>query len=95
MLSNQALTIVLFLSLRKALSHPALLHSALLLTAIEHSIQIKTMEPMKWLFLYHKDALYRFVQEQIRSPETAMQDVTMAAISTMCLADVSPFSPIH
>ena len=59
------------------------------MTSIEYAMATKSMESVKWLFLYHKEQLYRFVQDQIKHPERVAQDATMAAIAAICAAEVS------
>lgn len=75
--------------IRRALSNPACLHVALLMTAIKFTWDTGSMERIKKSFLHHKLEAIKFVNEQLQNPRIAATDCTIASIAALALAEVS------
>ncbi|KAI1212385.1 uncharacterized protein F4807DRAFT_457881 [Annulohypoxylon truncatum] len=73
----------------KALSHPGFLHAALLMTALHWAWSTGDVEHFRVPYLYHKLQAIRFVTDQLRHPEAAVHDGTIAAVSTLALVENS------
>ncbi|KAI1822022.1 hypothetical protein F4861DRAFT_532521 [Xylaria intraflava] len=73
--------------IRRALSSPACLHVALLMTAIKYTWDTGSMGRIKKSFLHHKLEAIKFVNEQLQDPVTAGTDFTVASIAALALAE--------
>ncbi|KAI1451071.1 hypothetical protein F5Y02DRAFT_14329 [Annulohypoxylon stygium] len=73
----------------KALSHPGFLHAALLMTALHWAWSTGDVEHFRVPYLYHKLQAIRFVTDQLRHPDAAVHDGTIAAVSTLALVENS------
>ncbi|KAI4862177.1 hypothetical protein F4820DRAFT_451238 [Hypoxylon rubiginosum] len=71
----------------KALSHPGFLHAALLMTALHWAWSTGDVEHFRVPYLYHKLQAIRFVTEQLRNPDAAGHDGTIAAVSSLALVE--------
>ncbi len=76
------------LSVHKALSHPGFLHAALLMTALHWAWSTGDVEHFRVPYLYHELQAIRFVTEQLRNPDAAGHDGTIAAVSSLALVEV-------
>ncbi|KAI1737614.1 hypothetical protein F4680DRAFT_209345 [Xylaria scruposa] len=73
--------------IRRALSNPACLHVALLMTAIKYTWDTGSMDRIKKSFLHHKLEAIKFVNEQLQNPRNAATDCTIASIAALALAE--------
>ncbi|KAI0157017.1 hypothetical protein GGR57DRAFT_463059 [Xylariaceae sp. FL1272] len=73
--------------IRRALSNPACLHVALLMTAIKFTWDTGSMDRIKKSFLHHKLEAIKFVNEQLHSPGIASNEGTIASIAALALAE--------
>ncbi|KAI1332764.1 hypothetical protein F5Y16DRAFT_407401 [Xylariaceae sp. FL0255] len=73
--------------IRRALSSPACLHVALLMTAIKFTWDTGSMDRIKKSFLHHKLEAIKFVNDQLQNPMTASSDCTIASIAALALAE--------
>ncbi|KAI2639976.1 hypothetical protein GGS21DRAFT_537770 [Xylaria nigripes] len=73
--------------IRRALSSPAYLHVALLMTAIKYTWDTGSMDQIKKSFLHHKLEAIKFVNEQLQDPIAAAADCTIASIAALALAE--------
>ncbi|KAI1074493.1 hypothetical protein F5B20DRAFT_437629 [Whalleya microplaca] len=71
----------------KALTHPGFFHAALLMTTLHWVWSTGDVEHFRVPYLYHKLQAIRFVTEQLRNPDTASNDGTIAAISSLALVE--------
>ncbi|KAI1393802.1 uncharacterized protein F4822DRAFT_424265 [Hypoxylon trugodes] len=71
----------------KALSHPGFLHAALLMTALHWAWSTGDVEHFRVPYLYHKLQAIRFVTDQLRNPDAAVHDGTIAAVSSLALVE--------
>ncbi|KAI0115236.1 hypothetical protein F4814DRAFT_313023 [Daldinia grandis] len=71
----------------KALSHPGFLHAALLMTALHWAWCTGDVEHFRVPYLYHKLQAIRFVTDQLRNPDAAIHDGTIAAVSSLALVE--------
>ncbi|KAL7626171.1 hypothetical protein AAE478_002941 [Parahypoxylon ruwenzoriense] len=71
----------------KALSHPGFLHAALLMTALHWAWSTGDVERFRVPYLYHKLQAIRFVTDQLRNPDEAVHDGTIAAVSSLALVE--------
>ncbi|KAI1376747.1 hypothetical protein F4677DRAFT_72211 [Hypoxylon crocopeplum] len=71
----------------KALSHPGFLHAALLMTALHWAWSTGDVEHFRVPYLYHKLQAIRFVTDQLRHPDAAVHDGTIAAVSSLALVE--------
>ncbi|KAI0013880.1 hypothetical protein F4779DRAFT_624996 [Xylariaceae sp. FL0662B] len=71
----------------KALTHPGFLHAALLMTTLHWAWSTGDVEQLRVPYLYRKLQAIRFVTEQLQNPDTARNDGTIAAISTLALVE--------
>lgn len=71
----------------KALSHPGFLHAALLMTALHWAWSTGDVEHFRVPYLYHKLQAIRFVTDQLRNPDAAIHDGTIAAVSSLALVE--------
>ncbi|CAJ2506097.1 Uu.00g002270.m01.CDS01 [Anthostomella pinea] len=73
----------------KALSHPGFLHAAMLMTTLHWAWCTGDVEQFRVPYLYHKLQAIRFVNEQLKHPETAVNDGTIAAVASLALVENS------
>ncbi|OTB20404.1 hypothetical protein K445DRAFT_312856 [Daldinia sp. EC12] len=71
----------------KALSHPGFLHAALLMTVLHWAWCTGDVEHFRVPYLYHKLQAIRFVTDQLRNPDAAIHDGTIAAVSSLALVE--------
>ncbi|KAI2778946.1 hypothetical protein F4815DRAFT_500921 [Daldinia loculata] len=71
----------------KALLHPGFLHAALLMTALHWAWCTGDVEHFRVPYLYHKLQAIRFVTDQLRNPDAAIHDGTIAAVSSLALVE--------
>ncbi|KAI1330371.1 hypothetical protein F5Y16DRAFT_362952 [Xylariaceae sp. FL0255] len=74
---------------RRALSHPAFLNAALLLTTLHWAWHTGDVEQFRVPYLFHKVQAIRFVNEQLQNPETAASDATIALVSSLAIMENS------
>lgn len=72
----------------KALLHPGFLHGGLPLTALQWAWTTGDLETIRVPYLYHKPEAIRYVNEALEHPEGALTEGTIAAVSSLALADV-------
>ncbi|KAH6654629.1 hypothetical protein BKA67DRAFT_285681 [Truncatella angustata] len=71
----------------RALSNPGFLHAALLMTTLQWAWSTGDSEQFRVPYLYHKLQAIRFVNEQLAESETAVDDGTIAAITSLALVE--------
>ncbi|KAI0603553.1 hypothetical protein F4775DRAFT_581443 [Biscogniauxia sp. FL1348] len=73
--------------IHRALSHPGFLHAALLMTSLHWAWCIGDVEQFRVPYLYHKLQAIRFVNEQLKNPETAVNESTVAAVASLAVVE--------
>ncbi|KAI1505438.1 hypothetical protein F5X99DRAFT_415898 [Biscogniauxia marginata] len=73
--------------IHRALSHPGFLHAALLMTSLHWAWCVGDIEQSRVPYLYHKLQAIRFVNEQLKNPETAVNEGTVAAVASLAVVE--------
>ncbi|KAI1439187.1 hypothetical protein GGR50DRAFT_5947 [Xylaria sp. CBS 124048] len=71
----------------RALSSPACLHVALLMTAIKYTWDTGSMDRIKHSLLHHKLEAIKFVHKEVQNPTTTAMGHTIASIAALALAE--------
>ncbi|KAI0125620.1 hypothetical protein BJ170DRAFT_631839 [Xylariales sp. AK1849] len=71
----------------RALSSPALLHGALLLSATRWTWYSGSINSIEKSFLHHKLQAIKFVNERLQDPQTAATETTIASIASLAMAE--------